>query len=141
MFVPIKGNQLLLFALYSDEGITFPSDYLHLSIYEIRSDNRVGLALWSFNGSIDGHFDTDGLILELIKSTENALGITVVARFDNHWKLFDISTTETDSSDTFPLIKSGRIDFDKSDDDILGLSFSFSCVEPALMCSPSHTIA
>ena len=77
---------------------------------QIRSDHRVGRALWFFNGSVDGHFDADDL--EVIKSTENALGITVGVRFDNHWKLFDISTTDTDASDKFPLIESGRLDFD-----------------------------
>ena len=80
----------------------------YLSIYEIRSDNRVGRGLWSFNGSVDGHFDNDDS--ELIKSTENALGITFGVRFDDHFKLFDISTTDT--SDKFPLIESGKIDFD-----------------------------
>ena len=50
--------------------------------------------------------------MELIKSTENALGIAFWARFDDHWKLFDISTAETDASNDFPLIESGRIDFD-----------------------------
>ena len=56
-----------------------------------------------------------------MKSTKNALGITFAVQFDNHWKLFDISTAETDTSDKFPLIESGRIDFDlklKLDDDI-----------------------
>ena len=33
-------------------------------------------------------------------------------QFDNHWKLFDISTTDTDALDKFPLIESRRIDFD-----------------------------
>ena len=109
-FIPIKGNRILLFAKYSGKQ-TFKSPYLHLSIHKIRSDHRVGCALWSFNGSVDGHFDTDDL--EVIKSTKNALGITFGVRFDNHWKLFDISTTaDTDASDNFPLIESGRIDFD-----------------------------
>ena len=107
-FVPIKGNRILLFAKYV--GRTFFESYLHLSIHEIHPDYRVGPALWSFNGGIDGHLDN--LDLELIKSTENALGITFGARFDDHWKLFDISTTETDASDKFPLIELGRIDFD-----------------------------
>ena len=84
--------------------------YLHLSIHEIRSDHRVGSALWSFNGCID-HFDK-GCDLQLIKSTENTLGITFWVRSADHWKLFDISTTETDASINFPLIESGRIDFD-----------------------------
>ena len=84
--------------------------YLHLSIHEIRSDHRVGPALWSFNGGADGHFDIRDL--ELIKSTENALGVTFAVRFDNRWKLFDLSTTETDTSNNFPLIESGKIGFD-----------------------------
>jgi len=93
--------------------------------------------VWSFNGSADGHIDTNDLVL--IKSTENALGITVGARFDNHWKLFDISTTKTNN---FPLSESGRIDFDlKLQLNPLGLSKIFIHVEPALMCSPSHTIS
>ena len=106
-FVPIKGNRILLFAKYS-AGAWVAPEYLHLSIHEICSDHRVGPALWSFNGSIDGHL----LNLELIKSTGNALGIAFWARFDDHWKLFDISTTETNTSNNFPLIESGRIDFD-----------------------------
>ena len=73
------------------------------------SDNRVGLALWSFNGDVNGHFNICDL--ELIKSTENALGITFGMQFDDHWKLFDIST-EIDTLDNFPLIESGRMDFD-----------------------------
>ena len=81
---------------------------LHLSIHEIRSDHRVGPALWSFNGGVASHFDIDDLVP--INYTENALGITFGVRFDDHWKLFDISTT--DASDNFPLIESGRIDFD-----------------------------
>jgi hypothetical protein len=63
-----------------------------------------------FNGSLDGHFDNYDL--GPIKSTENALGITFAVRFIDHWKLFDISTTDTDASDNCPLIESGRIDFD-----------------------------
>ena len=109
-FVPIKGNRILLFAKYFDGVGTTGRSYLHLSIHEIRSDHRVGPALWSFNGSADSHFHIRHL--ELIKSTENALGITFLARFDDHWKLFDISTAETDTSDNIPLIESGRIDFD-----------------------------
>ena len=107
-FVPIKGNRILLFAKYFTEPTS--EYYLHLSIHEIRSDRRVGLALWYFNGSVDGPLKN--LDLELMKSTENALGITFWAKFDDHWKLFDISTTETDASNNFPLIESGRIDFD-----------------------------
>ena len=107
-FVPIKDNRILLFAKYCDWSIT--ESYLHLSIHEIRSDHRVGPALWSFNDSIDDHFNIRDLVL--IKSTENTLGITFWAPFDDHWKLFDISTTETDTSNNFPLIESGRIDFD-----------------------------
>ena len=83
--------------------------YLHLSIHEIRSDHRVGPALWSFNSGVARHFDIDDLVP--ISSTENALGITFRVGFDDHWKLFDISTT--DASDKFPLTESGRIDFDK----------------------------
>ena len=108
-FVPIKDNRILLFAKYYTRGRRAPDYYLHLSIHEIRSDHRVGPALWSFNGSIDGYLSI--LDLELIKSTENALGITFWTKFDNHWKLFDISTTETDASDNFPLIESGRVGF------------------------------
>ena len=82
--------------------------YLHLSIHKIRSDRRVGPALWSFNGGVASHFDIDDLVP--MNYTENALGITFGVWFDDHWKLFDISTT--DASDNFPLIESGRIDFD-----------------------------
>jgi hypothetical protein len=142
-FALIKGNRMLLFAKYL-EKTTLRSylPHLHLSIHEIRSDNRVGPALWSFNGCVDGHFNIYNL--QLIKSTENALGINLGERFDNHWKLFDISTTETDSSDNIPLIESGRIDFDlklKSNSahgNSFGLSeISCSRVELALMCFPS----
>ena len=103
-FDRIKGNRILLGAIY------FEHYYLHLSIHEIHSDHRVGPVLWSFNGSVDGHFNIRDL--ELVRSTENTLGITVWARFDDHWKLFDISATETDASNKFPLIELGRIDFD-----------------------------
>ena len=82
--------------------------YLHLSIHEIRSDHRVGPALWSFNGGHASHFDIGDLLP--INYTENALGITFGVQVDDHWKLFDISTTDT--SDKFPLIESGRIGFD-----------------------------
>ena len=109
-FVPIKGNRILLFAKYSVGKRRSPDYYLHLSIHETHTDHRVGPALWSFNGSVDDHFNN--LDLELIKSTENALGITFWARFDNRWKLFDLSTTETDTSNNFPLIESGKIGFD-----------------------------
>ena len=113
-FVPIKDNRILLFAEYTAEDWELriaPEHHLHLSIHEIRSDHRVGPALWSFNyGGTDGYFDNRQL--ELIKSTENAVGITFWARFNDHWKVFDISTTETDASNNFPLIESGRIDFD-----------------------------
>ena len=71
---------------------------------------RSGSTLWSFNGSVDDHFDSRDV--ELIKSTENAVGITFWARFNDHWKVFDISTTETDAFNNFPLIQSGRIDCD-----------------------------
>ena len=97
-----------MFAKYY-ERITLKS-HLHLSIHEIRSDNRVGPTLWSFNINALSHLNFSDLVP--IKSTENVLGITVMARFDDHWKLFDISTTETDPSDNFPLIESRRIDFD-----------------------------
>ena len=82
--------------------------YLHLSIHEIRPDHRVGPALWSFDGGVASYFDIDDLVP--INYTENALGITLGVQFDDHWKLFDILTT--DASDNFPLIESGRIDFD-----------------------------
>ena len=83
-----------------------------------------------------------------IKSTENILGITFWARFDDHWKLFDISTTETDTSNNFPLIESGKIGFDHK----FKLSSKFdqrskwfvqihAVVLKLLWCSPSHTIA
>ena len=65
--------------------------------------------MWSFNGSADSHFNVDDLVP--IKFTENALGITFGVQFDDHWKLFNISTTDT-ALDNFPLISSGRIDFD-----------------------------
>ena len=98
---------MLLFAEYLK---TMIKTYPHLSIHEIRSDNRVGPVVWSFYGSIDGYFNILGW--ELIKSTDNALGITVGMRFKDHWKLFDISSADTDSSDKIPLIESRRIDFD-----------------------------
>ena len=111
-FVPIKSNRILLFAKkYTAGGPLSSADYyLHLSIHEIRSDHRVGPALWSFNGNVDGYLNNFNL--ELIKSTKNALGIAFWARFDDHWKLFDLSITETDASNNFPLIESGRINFD-----------------------------
>jgi hypothetical protein len=119
---------MLLFAKYSGNTNFDSESYLHLSIHEIHPDNRVGLILWSFNSSVDGHFDIDDLVP--MKSTENALGITFGVQFISHWKLFDISTTETEASDDFPLIESGRIDYDpnplKSKDSVphnsLGLS-------------------
>ena len=114
LFVPIKDNRILLLAKYfaEDRGRPIaPGHCLHLSIHEIRSDHRVGPALWSFNNvGADSRFNYRQL--ELIKSTENAVGITFWARYDDHWKVFDISTTETDASNNFPLIESGRIDFD-----------------------------
>ena len=70
--------------------------------------------------------------LELIKSTENALGITLGLRFNDHWKLFDISTADTDISDDFPLFDSGRVDFDpksgsrRERNNSLGLSKNFT---------------
>ena len=87
-----------------------PPFCLCLLIHESRSDNCLGLALCYFDNDVDDHFHN--FHLELIKSTENALGITFLMQLDDHWKLFDISTTETDASDNFPLIESGRIDFD-----------------------------
>ena len=66
--------------------------------------------MWYFKGRGDGHFDIPGL--EVMKSTENALGITFGAPFHDHWKLFDISTTKTDASNKLPLIESGRLHFD-----------------------------
>ena len=146
-FIPIKGNRILLFAKYLEK--TSRRSYLphlHISIHEIRVDNRVGPALWSFYGGVDGHCNIHDL--RLIKSTENALGISLTERFDNHWKLFDISTTETDASDKFPLIESGRIDFDlklKANSDngnSFGLSeISCSRVELTLtVCSLSNNI-
>ena len=101
--------------------------------------------MWCFNGDVGGRFNI--FDLGLIKSTENALGITFGVRFDSNWKLFDISTTESDATDNFPLIESGEINFDiklKSKsvhDKSLGLSKNFmQSFGPALMCSPSHTI-
>ena len=147
-FVPIKGNQILLFAKYTKFREPFRTDFfLHLSIHEIRSDSRVGLALWSFNSSVDTD-DWNSFDLELIKSTENPLAITFWARLDDwHWKLFDISTTEADASDNFPLIESGRMNFDLKIRELawvpyksLGLSENSCSVEPALMRSPSQAI-
>ncbi|KIJ90595.1 hypothetical protein K443DRAFT_686667 [Laccaria amethystina LaAM-08-1] len=105
-FIPIKGNRILLFAKYVKNN---PKTYLHLSIHEIRSDNRVGPTLWSFDGDVHSRFDLYNFVP--IKSTENALGITFGEQFNDHWKMFDICTTDTDASDNFPLIESGRIDF------------------------------
>ena len=45
-----------------------------------------------------------------IKSTENALGIAFAANCHDHWKLFNISTTDTNASDNFPLIESEYVD-------------------------------
>ena len=106
-FVPIKGNQILLFAKYKEFRNPCSDHFLHLSIHEIRSDNRVGPALWSFNSSVNCDFNT--FDFELIESTENPLfGV----QFCDHWELFDISTTETNASDNFPLIECGSINFD-----------------------------
>ena len=142
-FVSIKGNRILLFAKYYTSGQRALDYYLHLSIHEIRTDHRVGPALWSFNGGADGHFDIRDL--KLIKPTENALGITFWARFDDHWKLFDLSTTETDTLNNFPLIESGRIDFDLKNKlrapqhRSPGLSkFSCSGIESALIFCKSY---
>ena len=106
-FVPIKGNRILLFAKYI-AGPTLPAEYIHLSIHEIRSDHRVGPALWSFDGMV-GYLGISPL--EPMKSTENALGINFWMRDGHHWRLFDISTTDTDASGDIPLIESGRIEF------------------------------
>ena len=140
-FIPIKGNRILLFAQY--RGKTLGESYLYLSIHEIRSDHRVGPALWSFNSGAAHHFDIDDLVP--ISYTENAMGITFGVQFTDHWKLFDISTTDT--PDNFPLIESGRIDFDIKRYSLwvllnsLGLSeISCSCLEPSLICSPSYII-
>ena len=108
-FIPIKGNQILLFAKYIKYREPILNSFLHLSIHEIRSNSRVGPALWSFSSGILG--DLDNFDLELIKYTENPLAITFWARFDYRWELFDISTTETDASDKSSLIESGRMDF------------------------------
>ncbi|EDR04825.1 uncharacterized protein LACBIDRAFT_304117 [Laccaria bicolor S238N-H82] len=130
-FVPVKGNRILLFAKYRELRIA--ESCLHLSIHEIRSDHRVGPALWSFNGSVRGRFDIRHL--KLIKSTENELGITFWVRFDDHWKLFDISTTvETDASNNLPLIESGRIDFD------LKLKWKLESFGSPVMLSPDTRI-
>ena len=109
-FVPIKGNQILLFAKYVNFREENWDHFLHLSIHKIRSDNRVDPALWSFGSSVDRDFDIFGL--ELTGFTENPLAITFWARFGYYWTLFETSTTKIDASDTFPLIESGRIDFD-----------------------------
>ena len=84
--------------------------FLHLSIHEICSDSHVGPSLWSSNSSVRGDFDI--VDFELIKSTKNPLAITFWALFGDQWKLFDISTTQTDTLDNFPPIDSGIINFD-----------------------------
>ena len=148
LFIPIKGNRILLFAksFYRATAHRTHLHYLYLSIHEICPDSRVGSALWSFQDRVDGHFDYNDL--ELIKSTENALGIALAVWFDDHWKLFDISTTDTHTLNNLPLILSGRLDSDLNLNlhrEPYGRSFSLSeipcsCVELALMCSTSHTI-
>ena len=35
-------------------------------------DHRVGRALWSFNGSVDGHFDNDNLDATILVETRQA---------------------------------------------------------------------
>ena len=117
--------------------------FLQVSIHEIRSNNRVGPALWSFDFT-DCPWDLSDL--QLLKSTENPLAFTFWGRFSDHWKLFEISTTETDASDNFPIIESGKIDFDLKIKELkwvhksgLGLSEIF-IVEPAIMCSSSQAI-
>ena len=67
---PVKANRILLFAKYF-EKMTYQA-YLHLSIHEIRSDHRVGHALWSFNGSVDGHFDNNDLDATILVETRQA---------------------------------------------------------------------
>ena len=126
LFVPIKGNRILLFTEYWKSS----AFYLLLSIHEISSNNRVGPTLWSFDGSLDGRAIMNDLVR--IKSSENALGISFAAKCHDHWKLFDISTTSTNASDNFPLIESGRIDHDLKpkqrelvDNNDLGLSENF----------------
>jgi len=107
-----KARWILLLAIYTLR--TTYKQYLHLSTYEIHPDNCVGPALWYFDGSVCGYFDLSQS-LALVKSTENTLGITwVECSQDNHWywKLFDISPTETGASNNFPLIESGRMDFE-----------------------------
>ena len=93
---------MLLFAKYTETGYESyrREPYLHLSIHEIRSDHRVGPALGSFNGTVDRHFDIREWVP--IKSTENAFGVTFGLQFIDHWKLFDISTTDTDAFNKFP---------------------------------------
>ena len=95
MFILIKGNRILLLAKFLGKKDTV----LHLSIHEICSDHHVGHALWSSSSSFDHDLDIDDL--ELIKSTKNALGITVGMKFRDHLKLFKIPT---DTSDNLPLI-------------------------------------
>ena len=106
-FVPIKSNRILLLAQHEL--------YSHLSIHEIRSDNRVGSALWSFNNGVDSCLNIPNISnLEIKKSTENAWEITLEAQFYDHWKLFNISsssTTETDAFNNVTLIESGRLDY------------------------------
>ena len=68
-FVPLKGNRILPFAKYVTGG-TVPVGYLHLSIHEIRSDQRVGPALWSFDETV-GNLRISTSSLEPMKSTEN----------------------------------------------------------------------
>ena len=135
-FVPIKGNRILLFAGYLGN---LDESYLHLSIHEIQSDNRVGPALWSFDGSVNYPYNV--FDLESMKTTKNAMGITLGVQSIYHLPLFDISTSDTDAND-FPLIESGRIHFNSEWMlwNSLGLSEIFSCVEHALMCNPSQTI-
>ena len=52
----------------------------------------------------------------------------------DHWRLFDISTTDTDSSGNIPLMESGRIDFNlKLGWDSIGLSENF--IQLCQICS------
>ncbi|EDR00725.1 uncharacterized protein LACBIDRAFT_313184 [Laccaria bicolor S238N-H82] len=121
-FVPIKGNQMLLLGKYTKFGHSMKYRFLYLSIHDIRSDNRVGPALWSFESRVDGVFNMSDL--ELIKTTKSPLAITFRVWFRDHWKLFD--TTQTDASDNFIPIESGRIDFDSK---IKGRDHEYSLVK------------
>ena len=68
----------------------------------------------------------------LIRSTENALGVTLGEWFHDHWKLFNIPTTETDASDNIRLIESGRLDF--------GLKPKLKLVGKISVCPKFHAV-